>query len=86
LEAALLAATDRLNSFQQRQEMLKQQFDVSQQYVSMQQRSFDMGGIDLTTLLRSQEVTNTHRHQLLQLQIEIQQQIAQINQIAGRTL
>jgi outer membrane protein TolC len=52
----------------------------------MQQRSFDMGGIDLTTLLRSQEVTNTHRHQLLQLQIEIQQQIAQINQIAGRTL
>lgn len=86
LEAALLAAMDRLNSLQQRQEMLKQQFDVSQQYVSMQQRSFDMGGIDLTTLLRSQEVTNTHRHQLLQLQIEIQQQIAQINQIAGRTL
>lgn len=86
LEAALLAAVDRLNSLQQRQDMLKQQFDVSQQYVSMQQRSFDMGGIDLTTLLRSQEVTNTHRHQLLQLQIEIQQQIAQINQIVGRTL
>lgn len=86
LEAELLAAMDTLKTLQQRQTLLKQQYDVSQQYVDMQQRSFDMGGVDLTTFLRSQEIADKHRHQLLQLEIEIQQQIAQINQIAGRTL
>ena len=86
LEAELLAARDTLKTLQQRQTLLKQQYDVSQQYVDMQQRSFDMGGVDLTTFLRSQEIADKHRHQLLQLEIEIQQQIAQINQIAGRTL
>jgi len=86
LEAELLAAMDTLNTLQQRQTLLKEQYEVSQQYVDMQQRSFDMGGIDLTTFLRSQEKVDKHRHQLLQLQIEIQQQIANINQIAGRTL
>src|SRR5690606_6221880 len=82
LEAELLAAMDTLKTLQQRQTLLKQQYDVSQQYVDMQQRSFDMGGVDLTTFLRSQEIADKHRHQLLQLEIEIQQQIAQINQIA----
>lgn len=86
LEAELLAAMDTLKTLQQRQTLLKQQYDVSQQYVDMQQRSFDMGGVDLTTFLRSREIADKHRHQLLQLEIEIQQQIAQINQIAGRTL
>jgi outer membrane protein TolC len=86
LEAELLAAMDTLKTLQQRQTLLKQQYNVSQQYVDMQQRSFDMGGVDLTTFLRSQEIADKHRHQLLQLEIEIQQQIAQINQIAGRTL
>lgn len=86
LEAELLGAMDTLKTLQQRQTLLKQQYDVSQQYVDMQQRSFDMGGVDLTTFLRSQEIADKHRHQLLQLEIEIQQQIAQINQIAGRTL
>lgn len=86
LEAELLAAMDALKTLQQRQSLLKQQYAVSQQYVDMQQRSFDMGGVDLTTFLRSQEIADKHRHQLLQLEIEIQQQIAQINQIAGRTL
>jgi outer membrane protein TolC len=86
LEADLLAAMDTLKTLQQRQALLKEQYAVSQQYVDMQQRSFDMGGVDLTSFLRSQEVADKHRHQLLQLEIEIQQQIAQINQIAGRTL
>ncbi|AUZ84799.1 TolC family protein [Methylophaga nitratireducenticrescens] len=86
LEADLLAAMDTLKTLQQRQTLLKEQYAVSQQYVDMQQRSFDMGGVDLTSFLRSQEVADKHRHQLLQLEIEIQQQIAQINQIAGRTL
>lgn len=86
LEANLLAAMDHYKSLEQRQALLKEQFEVSQQYVAMQQRSFDMGGIDLTSLLRSQEVTDKHRHQLLQLEIEIQQQIARINQIAGKLL
>ena len=86
LEAALLAAKDKYKTLQQRQILLKEQYEVSQQYVSMQQRSFDMGGIDLTTFLRSQEVADKHRHQLLQLEIEIQQQISMINQIAGRNL
>lgn len=86
LEADLLAAMDTLKTLQQRQKLLKEQYAVSQQYVDMQQRSFDMGGVDLTSFLRSQEVADKHRHQLLQLEIEIQQQIAQINQIAGRTL
>lgn len=86
LEAALLAALDRLKTLQQRQTVLKQQLEISQEYVSMQQRSFEMGGINLTTFLRSQEVADKHRHQLLQLEIEIQWKIAQINQITGRTL
>ena len=86
LEADLLAARDTLKTLQQRQMLLKEQYAVSQQYVDMQQRSFDMGGVDLTSFLRSQEIADKHRHQLLQLEIEIQQQIAQINQIAGRTL
>lgn len=86
LEAELLAAMDNLKTLQHRQSLLKEQYEVSQQYVDMQQRSFDMGGIDLTTFLRGQETADQHRHHLLQLEIEIQQQIANINQIAGRTL
>lgn len=86
LETQLLAAMDTLKSWQQEQHSLTEQLTVSDQYIALQQESFESGSIDLATLLRSQQINEQQRYQLLQLEVDIQQQIATINQLAGHLL
>lgn len=86
LEAQLIAQMDQLQSQQTQQQMFKKQYAVSAAYLERQQKSFDLGQIDLMTLLRVEAQANENRAQVQMLEIAIGQTIAQINQTLGISL
>lgn len=56
------------------------------QYLSSQQRAFELGEIDLVSLLHSQTLANESLNQKQSLEISVKHTIAQVNQALGHTL
>ena len=56
---------------------------TTQQYLSLQQRAFDLGEIDLVSLLRSRALANKSSNQMQNMKVSIQQSIAKVNQALG---
>ncbi|AFJ01200.1 putative outer membrane protein [Methylophaga frappieri] len=83
LESSLLHQRDTLSALRDKQQRLQAQFSLSETYQHKQQKSFDLGQIDLRTLLLVEAEHNATRNQLQMTQIEINQTIAQINQTLG---
>jgi outer membrane protein TolC len=83
LEAQLLAQLDQLKAQQAQQDMLRKQYEISAIYLTRQQKSFELGQIDLTTLLRVEAQANENRAEIQRLEVNIGQTIANINQTLG---
>lgn len=73
----------KLKSKQQQLNVLEEHYKTTQQYLEIQTRSFELGEIDLVSLLRSQTLANESHMQLLSLKIDIKQMIAKVNQALG---
>ncbi len=78
--------THRLEAKQQQLNVVSKQEQATMDYLAVQQRSFELGEIDLVTLIRSQSLANQAHNQKQTLQVEIKQLIAQRNQALGISL
>ena len=72
-----------LETKQQQLGLISAQDKETQQYLALQQRAFELGEIDLVSVLRSQSIANEVHNRKQLLQVEIKQLIAQINQALG---
>lgn len=63
--------------------LLNEQSETTQQYLGLQQRAFELGELDLVSLLRSQTLANEVYNRKLALEVDIKHNIAQINQALG---
>jgi len=86
LNAVLFSQLHDLASKQQQLDLENQRVETSRQYFSLQQRAFELGEIDLVSVLHSQSIANKAQNRKLRLQIEMKQLIAQINQARGVAL
>ncbi|PCJ32822.1 MAG: hypothetical protein COA90_01700 [Gammaproteobacteria bacterium] len=75
-----------LASKQQQLSVIGQQQKTTQQYLSLQQRAFELGEINLMTVLQSQTTARKSSYHKQRLQVEIGQQTAIINQLLGVVL
>jgi len=63
--------------------LLNEQNETTQQYLVLQQRAFDLGDLDLVSLIRSQALASETHNRKLALEIEINYTIALVNQALG---
>lgn len=63
--------------------LVSEQNETTQQYLALQQRAFDLGELDLVSLLRSQSLANETYNRKLALEVDIKYTIALINQALG---
>jgi len=63
--------------------LINEQSETTQQYLALQQRAFDLGELDLVSLLRSQSLANEVNNRKLALEVDIKHNIALINQALG---
>lgn len=76
----------RLNELEAKQQQLKlivKQEATAREYLLLQQRAFDLGEIDLVSLLRSRVLANDAHNRKISLQISIKHAISQANQALG---
>tara|TARA_R110001606_G_scaffold399222_2_gene582502 strand:- start:161934 stop:163175 length:1242 start_codon:yes stop_codon:yes gene_type:complete len=64
-------------------ELVNQQNETSQQYIALQQRAFELGDLDLVSLIRSQSLASETHNRKLALEVDIQLTIALVNQALG---
>lgn len=64
-------------------DLLNEQNDTTQQYLALQQRAFELGELDLVSLIRSQSLANEAHNRKLALEVDIKYTIALINQALG---
>jgi len=83
LQAELLRQRHQLQAKQQQLELVIEQEKTGQQYLLLQQRAFDLGEIDLVSLLRSQMLTNDAHNRKVSLQVSIKHAISAVNQSLG---
>lgn len=83
LTISLFSHLHDLETKQQHLKLLNEQDNTTQQYLSLQQRAFDLGEIDLVSLLRSQSLANESHNRKQALEIDIKHTIANINQAKG---
>ncbi|MDH5357417.1 MAG: TolC family protein [Gammaproteobacteria bacterium] len=83
LTAHLIAQRRDLELRQQQLDLAINHDNATQQYVLLKQRAFDLGEIDLVSLLRSQTLAHESRNRKQLLEIGIKQTIAMINQALG---
>ena len=83
LNISLFSALHDLETKQKQLILIKEQNDTTQRYFAMQQRAFDLGEIDLVSLLRSQLLSNESRNRMQTSEIEIKYLIALVNQALG---
>ena len=86
LEHDLYAARETLTAVQKQLELVTEQDEATQQYYQLQKRAFDLGEINLIDLLRSQVLANDSSSRKRQLEVVIEQKIADVNQSLGRIL
>jgi cobalt-zinc-cadmium efflux system outer membrane protein len=63
--------------------LLNEQNETTQQYLALQQRAFELGELDLVSLLRSQSLANEVYNRKLALEVDVKHNIALINQALG---
>jgi len=83
LNIDLFAQQHALETKQQQLKLVTEQDTVTQQYLALQQRAFNLGEIDLVSLLRSQELANKSNYQKKALEVDIKRTIVMINQALG---
>lgn len=66
--------------------LISEQNETTQKYLVLQQRAFELGELDLVSLLRSQSLANETYNRKLALEVDIKHTIALINQALGITL
>lgn len=86
LNISLQSALNELEAKRQQQKLMLEQNSVTQRYLTLQQRAFDLGEINLVSLLRSQVLANETQNRQQRLDIEIKQLIATVNHSLGLTL
>jgi len=67
-------------------ELVNEQDDTTQQYLALQQRAFELGDLDLVSLIRSQSLANETHNRKLALEVGIKNTIALVNQALGLIL
>ncbi len=75
-----------LETKQQQLKLVLEQDATTLKYLTLQQRAFDLGEIDLVSLLRTQALATESHNRKLALEIEIKYLIATVNQAVGVTL
>ncbi len=83
LNKTLLASRENLASSRQQLELMVDRHETTQEYYRLQKRAFDLGEINLIDLLRSQVLANETVSRKRELEVLIQQQIAEVNQALG---
>ena len=83
LTVELAAQRRELGVQQQQLELASKHDKVTQQYVLLQQHAFDLGEIDLVSLLTSQTLAYESHNRKQLLEISIKQTVARINQALG---
>ena len=83
LQTELLRQRYQLQAKQQQLELVVKQEKTAQQYLLLQQRAFDLGEIDLVSLLRSQALVNDAHNRKISLQVNIKHAISAVNQSLG---
>lgn len=83
LNTQLLAQQQQLASSVQQLEVVTKQDKTTQQYYQLQKKAFDLGEINLIDLLRSQVLANNSRSRKRELEVQLQQQKAAVNQAMG---
>lgn len=67
----------------QQLELMIERDKITQQYLLLQQRAFDLGEIDLVSLLRSRVLADESRNQKQSMEISMQRSISMVNQALG---
>ncbi|MDQ7072309.1 MAG: hypothetical protein Q9N32_00425 [Gammaproteobacteria bacterium] len=86
LNIAVFTQLHDLETKRQQLKLIIEQDTATKQYLALQQRAFDLGEIDLISLLRTQALANKSHNRKLALEIEIKYLIATVNQAVGVTL
>jgi len=63
--------------------LVNDQNETTQQYLALQQRAFELGDLDLVSLIRSQSLASEIHNRKLALEVDINYTIALINQALG---
>ena len=66
--------------------LINEQNETTQQYLALQQRAFELGDLDLVSLIRSQSMASETHNRKLALELDIKYTIALINQDLGIVL
>jgi outer membrane protein TolC len=83
LDKDLLATQETLSATRKQLELATKQNQTTNEYYQMQKRAFDLGEINLIDLLRSQVLANESRSRKRELEVQIEQQKALVNQALG---
>lgn len=83
INTQLLTKQEQLQSTRQQLALVQQQDEATQEYYRLQKRTFDLGEINLIDLLRSQVLANNSQSRKRELEVQIQQQKAALNQAMG---
>ncbi|PHS69049.1 MAG: hypothetical protein COB23_08010 [Methylophaga sp.] len=83
LNTALSIQRHQLAAKQQQLSLFSEHHKTTEQYVFLQQRAFDLGEIDLVSLLNSQKLANDSLNRSQLLAADIQYTIAKVNQALG---
>jgi hypothetical protein len=75
-----------LETKQQQLILINEQSKTTQHYLSLQQRAFELGEIDLVNLLRSQSLANETYNKKQALEVDIKHVTAMVNQALGYAL
>jgi len=86
LNIILFSQLHDLETKQEQRELAIEKNTITQQYLTRQQRAFDLGEIDLVSLLRSQALAHTSENRKHALEIDIKHMIANVNQALGVAL
>lgn len=86
LQQQLLAQKASLATSQAQLELAREQDTTTQRYYQLQKKAFELGELNLVELLRSQTLANQSRGRKQQLEVEIAQKTAELNQALGLSL
>jgi outer membrane protein, heavy metal efflux system len=83
LQDALLRHRHQLQAKQQQLELVNEQDKTAKKYLLLQQRAFDLGEIDLVSLIRSQSLADEAVNRKTSLQVDITHAVSTVNQALG---
>ncbi len=83
LNIILFSGLHDLETIQNQLVLVNEQNRTTQRYLALQQRAFDLGEIDLVSLLRSQALANEASNRKQTLEVNIKKMIAHVNQSLG---